>query len=57
MSLPTITRIARFYLLARTLGLTFAIKLMESSEENAHSNYDRYVNIRFATSCPGRRSA
>ncbi len=42
---PDYKRIARFYLLARTLGLIFAIKLMESSEENAHSNYDRYVNI------------
>ncbi|MBD3590030.1 MULTISPECIES: VIT1/CCC1 transporter family protein [unclassified Bacteroides] len=42
---PDYKRIARFYLLARTLGLTFAIKLMESSEENAHSNYDKYANI------------
>lgn len=42
---PDYKRIARFYFLARTLGLTFAIKLMESSEENAHSNYDKYVNI------------
>lgn len=42
---PDYKRITRFYLLARTLGLTFAIKLMESSEENAHSNYDKYANI------------
>lgn len=42
---PDYKRIARFYFLARTLGLTFAIKLMESSEENAHSNYDKYANI------------
>jgi len=42
---PDYKRIARFYFLARTLGLTFAIKLMESSEENAHNNYDKYVHI------------
>lgn len=37
---PDYKRIARFYFLARILGITFAIKLMESSEENAHNNYD-----------------
>lgn len=42
---PDYKRIARFYFLARTLGLTFAIKLMESSEANAHSNYDKYANL------------
>lgn len=42
---PDYKRIARFYFLARTLGLTFAIKLMESGEENAHCNYEKYVNI------------
>lgn len=30
---PDYKRIARFYFLARILGITFAIKLMESSEE------------------------
>lgn len=42
---PDYKRIARFYFLARTLGLTFAIKLMESGEESAHCNYEKYVNI------------
>lgn len=42
---PDYKRIRRFYFLARTLGITFAIKLMESSEKNAHHNYDKYSNI------------
>ena len=42
---PDYKRIARFYFLARILGITFAIKLMESSEENAHNNYDKYAHI------------
>lgn len=42
---PDYKRIARFYFLARTLGLTFAIKLMESGEESAHCNYEKYVNF------------
>lgn len=35
-------RIFKYYWLARLLGTTFAIKLMESGEENAHYNYSRY---------------
>ena len=42
---PDYKRIARFYFLARILGITFAIKLMESSEENAHNNYDKYAHM------------
>lgn len=42
---PNYKRIARFYFLARTLGITFAIKLMESGEENAHTNYGKYTDI------------
>lgn len=40
---PDRRRLLRFYLLARILGITFAIKLMESGEENAHNNYDKYT--------------
>ncbi len=42
---PNQHRIRRFYFLARTLGITFAIKLMESGEANAHHNYSKYKNI------------
>lgn len=40
---PNRWRIARFYWLARILGITFAIKLMESSENNAHKSYAQYT--------------
>lgn len=36
-------RIAKYYWLARILGITFAIKLMESSENSAHQDYARYT--------------
>ena len=36
-------RIAKYYWLARILGITFAIKLMESSENSAHQEYARYT--------------
>lgn len=42
---PDHKRIARFYFLAHILGITFTIKLMESSEQNAHHNYDKYTNF------------
>ncbi|MFV0585959.1 VIT1/CCC1 transporter family protein [Bacteroides reticulotermitis] len=42
---PSRKRLLRFYLLARILGITFAIKLMESGEENAHNNYDKYTYL------------
>ena len=41
---PNRWRIAKYYWLARVLGITFAIKLMESREENAHNNYSRYTD-------------
>ena len=39
---PQKGRVAKFYMLARVLGITFAIKLMESSEENAKNDYIAY---------------
>lgn len=42
---PDYKRITRFYFMARVLGITFAIKRMESGEENAHNNYNKYANI------------
>lgn len=39
---PNRKRIFGFYLLARILGITFAIKLMESGEGNAHKSYEHY---------------
>lgn len=39
---PNRYRIFGFYLLARILGITFAIKLMESGEGNAHKSYAHY---------------
>lgn len=42
---PDKNRIRRFYFLARTLGTTFAIKLMESSEQSAHKNYAQYTDF------------
>ena len=39
---PNRWRIAKYYWLARILGITFAIKLMESSENSAHQDYARY---------------
>ncbi|RHJ86489.1 VIT1/CCC1 transporter family protein [Parabacteroides sp. AM08-6] len=41
---PNKWRIAKYYWLARILGITFAIKLMEKSEENAKNNYAAYKN-------------
>ncbi|MEG2513772.1 MAG: VIT1/CCC1 transporter family protein [Bacteroidaceae bacterium] len=41
---PNKLRIAKFYWLARILGITFAIKLMESNEQNAHLNYSQYTD-------------
>lgn len=40
---PNPWRIAKYYWLARILGITFAIKLMESGENNAHQNYAKYT--------------
>ena len=40
---PNRWRIAKYYWLARILGITFAIKLMESSENSAHREYARYT--------------
>ena len=40
---PNRWRIAKSYWLARILGITFAIKLMESSENSAHQDYARYT--------------
>lgn len=40
---PNRWRIAKYYWLARILGITFAIKLMESSENSAHQEYARYT--------------
>ena len=40
---PNRCRIAKYYWLARILGITFAIKLMESSENSAHQDYARYT--------------
>lgn len=39
---PNRWKINRYYWLARILGLTFAIKLMENSEESAKDNYAVY---------------
>ncbi|WP_321479961.1 VIT1/CCC1 transporter family protein [uncultured Bacteroides sp.] len=39
---PNRTRIITYYWLARILGLTFAIKLMESDEEDAQEVYYKY---------------
>ena len=41
---PNKWSIAKYYWLARILGITFAIKLMEKSEENAKNNYAAYKN-------------
>ena len=42
---PNKWKIAKYYWLARLFGLTFAIKLMEAGEANAHENYDQYANF------------
>ena len=42
---PDHRRITYHCLIARVLGITFAIKRMESSEENAHHNYSKYADI------------
>lgn len=42
---PNYKRLTFFYLLARLLGITFAIKLMESGEKNAHHNYGKYSSL------------
>ena len=42
---PNKWKIAKYYWLARLFGLTFAIKLMESGEANAHNNYERYSDF------------
>lgn len=42
--LPERKRIFKYYWLARILGITFAIKLMESGEKSAHHNYTQYTN-------------
>ena len=39
---PDRWRIFKFYWLARILGITFAIKLMESEEASAHDDYTQY---------------
>lgn len=40
---PNPWRIAKYYWLARILGITFAIKLMESRESNVHHSYAQYT--------------
>ena len=40
---PNRWRIAKYYWLARIMGITLAIKLMESSENSAHQEYARYT--------------
>lgn len=42
---PNKARVCKFYWLARILGITFAIKLMEKGEENAQNKYAPYKNI------------
>lgn len=42
--LPEKKRIFKYYWLARILGITFAIKLMESGEKSAHHNYTQYTD-------------
>ncbi len=42
---PNRWRVSKFYWIARLLGLTFAIKLMEAGEANAHRNYEQYSSI------------
>ena len=42
---PDYKRITHFYMMARVLGITFAIKRMESGEANAHNNYSKYADI------------
>lgn len=41
---PKRFRVLKFYWLARILGITFAIKLMESSEKSAHNKYAAYTD-------------
>lgn len=41
---PEQKRIMKYCWIARILGITFAIKLMESSEKNAHHNYNQYTD-------------
>ena len=43
---PDRKRIAKYYWLARFFGITFAIKLMEAGEDNAHNSYAQH------TDCP-----
>ncbi len=43
--IPNRWKIFKYYWLARLFGLTFALKLMESGESNAHKNYDRYASF------------
>ncbi|MDR0892018.1 MAG: VIT1/CCC1 transporter family protein [Mediterranea sp.] len=43
--LPNRRRIWFYYLLARLFGLTFAIKLMESGEEEASISYKRFIEM------------
>lgn len=41
---PEQKRILKYCWIARILGITFAIKLMESGEGNAHHNYSQYTD-------------
>lgn len=41
---PNRLRIAKYYYLARLFGVIFAVKLMESGEKNAHTNYMQFVD-------------
>ena len=44
---PNKLRVTKYYWLARILGITFAIKLMEDSEESAkndYASYDEYLH-------------
>ena len=45
---PNKLRVTKYYWLARILGITFAIKLMEGSEESAkndYASYDEYPDL------------
>ena len=45
---PNKLRVTKYYWLARILGITFAIKLMEDSEESAkndYASYDEYPDL------------
>lgn len=42
---PNRLRVWRYYWIGRIFGFTFAVKLMERGEENAHQNYGRLQDV------------